>query len=99
MIMKKDTTVNTCNACNKTFRIFLYLRLHIKSENGLTAKKQSAKKTTLQSATHNFCHNIKSIQDFFVYFKRCYTFLTFFARVHPKRCAVTRNSLNSQSMK
>ena len=58
MIMNKDIAVHTCNASNKTFRKNLYLRLHIKSENGITAKKQSAKKQTLQSATNNFCHNI-----------------------------------------
>jgi hypothetical protein len=39
MITNKDTAVHTHNACNKTFRKKLYLRLHIKSENGLTAMK------------------------------------------------------------
>ena len=84
MITNKDTAVHTHNACNKTFRKKLYLRLHIKSENGLTAMKQSTKRQTLQSATHKFCHNVKSIQDFFVYFKICYTFFTYSARVHHK---------------
>ena len=83
MIMNKDKAVHKCNASNKTFRKKLYLRLHIKSENGLTAMKQSAKKQTLQSATHKFCHNVKSIQDFFVYFKRC-TFFTYSAMIHHK---------------
>ena len=84
MIMNKNTAVHTCYACNKTFRQILYLILHIKSENGLTAMKQSAKKQTLQSATHKFCHNVKSIQDFFVYFKRFQIFLRYSARVHNK---------------
>ena len=39
MIVNKNTTVHTRNACNKTFRKKLYLRLHIRSENGLTAMK------------------------------------------------------------
>ena len=39
MIMNKDKAVHKCNASNKTFRKILYLRLHIKSENGLTAMK------------------------------------------------------------
>ena len=47
VIMNKETALHACNACNKTFRTILYLRLHIKSEKGLTAIKQSAKKQTL----------------------------------------------------
>ena len=69
MIMNKDTAVHTCNGCNKTFKN-IYLKLHIQSEKSLTAMKQSAKKQTFQSATHKFCHNFKSIQDFFGNFKR-----------------------------
>ena len=39
MIMNKDTTVHTCNGCNKTLKKYIYLRLHIQSEKSLTAMK------------------------------------------------------------
>ena len=64
MIMNKDTAVHTCNARNKTFRKMQYIKQHIKAENVLNTKKQSAMKQTLHSATHKLYHNVNIIEYF-----------------------------------
>ena len=37
--MNKDRAVHTCSACNKTLIKILYLKKHIKTENGHTVIK------------------------------------------------------------
>ena len=51
MIMNKDTTEHTCNACNKTFRNIQCINYHIKVENGHTAIKKTAEKQFIYIAT------------------------------------------------
>ena len=51
MIMNKDTTEHTCNACNTTFRKIQCLKYHIKAKDTHTSKKQPAEKQSLYIAT------------------------------------------------
>ena len=39
IIMNKETSVHTCNACNKTLREIKYLKKHIRAENVHTVIK------------------------------------------------------------
>ena len=95
----KDISVHTCNECNKTFRQ-IYIKNGTLNQKIILLQWNSKQRSKLCRVPHtNFLTMLKVYKIFLVILKDVIHFLHILPGYTTKRCAVIRNSLNSQSVK